>query len=66
MKGVYRMEDWNWAARKVEEVYGAYADRDERWFLCPECGEPIYECDFENFEVCPVCGFNIKTGEVED
>lgn len=34
---------------------------DENCFYCPECGEPIYECDYpkigasEFAVICPIC-----------
>ncbi len=52
----------NWAinARLVESVFGGYVDWEERFYNCPECNEPIYECDWseaELMDLCPVCGF---------
>ena len=36
-------------------------DWDERFYICPECGEPVYEWDWTDEaleeEFCPVCGF---------
>ena len=37
--------NWNRLANEVELVYGGYVDREEGFFSCPECGEPIYDCD---------------------
>lgn len=56
------MSDWERYARFVEETYGSYIDWDERFFTCPECGDPIYECDW-NDEIdlvsgCPICHFD--------
>lgn len=50
---------WEEVAKFVSETYGAFVDWDERFFICPECGEPIYECDWEGeeFSSCPVCDF---------
>lgn len=55
------MVDWTYCAKIAEEVYGMQVDWEERFFICPECQEPIYECDYpyfkgddEGFE-CPVC-----------
>ena len=56
---------WEYVARKVQKEYGAYVDWDERFYTCPECGEPIYEADQEDADfmypedivICPVCEF---------
>ena len=52
---------WEMNAKLVEEVYGGHVDWEERFYECPECGEPIYECDWSLSqllrELCPVCGF---------
>ena len=53
---------WNYVANFVENTYETQVDWEERFFVCPECGEPIYECDWANhndWEICPVCGFDI-------
>lgn len=49
--------EWSLMADYVFEVYGSYVDWDERFFLCPFCGEPIYEQDYGGklTEFCPVC-----------
>ena len=59
MKGKINMNSWESIARYCEETYGTLVDWTERFFLCPECGEPIYECDWNNedFDGCPVCGW---------
>lgn len=49
--------DWETVARMCEYVYGIYVNWEERFFICPECDEPIYECDFDVFNTCPVCEF---------
>lgn len=53
---------WRIAATTAEEIFGAFVNYEERFFICPECGEPIYEEDWEDefFEdcICPVCEFN--------
>lgn len=52
---------WEANAKLVEEVYGGYVDWEERFYLCPECDEPIYECDWSTLELtkhlCPICEF---------
>ena len=50
---------WEVNANIVEKVYGGFVDYEERFYICPNCEEPVYECDwldwdFEGF-VCPVC-----------
>lgn len=54
---------WEKMARLIEANYGGFVDWKEGFFECPECGEPIYECDWGasdlsdglgNF-ICPVC-----------
>ena len=50
---------WNYVAHYIVElVYGGYVDWDEEFFECPECGEPIYKCDYPAIDmnmICPVC-----------
>lgn len=53
------MTKWERKAIIVEETYGTFVDWDEKFFICPECGEPIYESDWDDelLDDCPVCGF---------
>ena len=50
---------WRENAKVVEDVYGSYVNWDERFYICPECGEAVYEVDWENNELedflCPIC-----------
>ena len=54
---------WSELAQICYADYGVYVDWDERFFECPECGEPIYECDWADSDlingddnyICPVC-----------
>ena len=49
---------WDELAALVERKwYDTEINRDEEYFICPHCGEPIYECDFPEIEdyMCPVC-----------
>jgi uncharacterized protein (UPF0212 family) len=49
---------WQYVATFVERDYGSYVDWDEEFFECPECGEPIYKCDYPMISlgmICPVC-----------
>ncbi len=59
------MSKWEQIARHVRTVYGSFIDWDERFFICPDCGEPIYECDWadHDFTTCPVCEFDWEDGE---
>jgi hypothetical protein len=54
------MKTWNDVMQYCIKTYGTYVDYEERFFLCPECGEPIYECDWEGDNnlsegICPIC-----------
>lgn len=49
---------WNDAAAYCEDNFGAFVDTNEGFFICPECGEPIYENDWPEhpaWYACPVC-----------
>lgn len=52
------IDKWTETARLVRDVYGSYVDWDEEFFICPECDEPIYKCDWNEFSICPVCEFD--------
>lgn len=58
---------WEDNAHYVENIYGAFVDWEERYYLCPECGEPVYEDDWYEgeleYELCPICGFNFEDEE---
>lgn len=53
---------WEKNAKKVEEDYGMFVDWKERFYICPECGESVYEDDWSEGELllnlCPICGFD--------
>ncbi len=55
------MTQWEINAHETEDVYGGFVDWEERFYVCAECGEPIYECDWTEEELkneyCPVCGW---------
>ena len=59
MKDWDEMNIWEKNATKVEKIYGAHVDWEERFYECPECGEPVYECDWTEgqlaFWLCPIC-----------
>ena len=55
------MQAWMTNARTVDLVYGGYVDWVAKFYICPECGEPIFwsdwsEKDLEDF-ICPICEF---------
>lgn len=56
------MMNWYKAARYCSEIYGVEAsfEKDDRFFICPECGEPILEEDWDEADLshCPVCEFS--------
>ena len=57
---------WLEAGTYCEEEFGMRLDTKEGWIVCPECGEPILEedwVDHDNWEECPICGFNFFEGE---
>ena len=59
------MNTWHEAGTYCEEVYGMTMNTKEGYFVCPECGEPIYEEDWrkhDEWDVCPICGFNFWEG----
>ena len=63
--------NWTWekCAKYCEETYGIFVDWNERYFICGECAEPIYEEDWEEhigWTTCPICNFNYITCEYEE
>lgn len=56
------MTQWEKNAIEVRDTYGTHVDWEERFYECPECGEPIYECDWSERELehylCPICEDN--------
>lgn len=50
---------WEEAALYCVRIFGSYLDIKEQFFVCPECGEPIYkeDWDYKMLDVCPVCDF---------
>ena len=52
------MKTWYQAMEYCVASFGSYVDKEEGFFICPECGEPIYECDWDDhpdWTMCPVC-----------
>ena len=52
---------WEENAKYVNRIYGSHVDWEERFYICPECGEPVYEDDWADAELranlCPICQF---------
>lgn len=54
---------WERNAKKCEKDYGVFVawheEEGDRYYICPSCGEPVYECDWTNEEledyICPIC-----------
>lgn len=53
---------WEANAITAEATYGMYVNWEDKFYLCPFCGEPVYECDWseDEFEdyICPICADN--------
>lgn len=53
------MTQWERNAIKARDIYGVHVDWEERFYECPECGEPIYEDGWSERELgrflCPIC-----------
>ena len=53
------MNSWYNAAKYCENTFGSHLDEDEGFFVCPECGEPIYFMDWAgehvSWDICPIC-----------
>lgn len=58
------MYNWVQIAHLIEVNYGGHVDWVERFFICPECGEPVYVDDWESEDdflddhnnfICPIC-----------
>ena len=64
--------NWDEAAMYVKKHgYATMIDNEECFFICPECEEPIYKDDYDEFEFdenapkgaecvkCPICEYLI-------
>ena len=61
-------EEYFKLATLCEELYGIQNDIEEEFFVCAECGEPLYYSDWLNDEdfikgICPICYFDFIKGE---
>ena len=57
-----KIYEWFDLAELCEENYGIQVDYEEKFFICCDCGEPIYFEDWKNDKhflkgQCPVCGY---------
>lgn len=52
---------WEINAKAIEKTYGNYVNWEERFYICPECGELVLEEDWSEEELimfmCPICEF---------
>ena len=39
------MINWERNAARCQDEYGSYVNFEERFYICPFCGEPVYEED---------------------
>lgn len=62
-----QMSAWERNAHHASDVYGVYVDWAERFYICPECEEPVYECDWREHELeeffCPICEYDESEDE---
>lgn len=56
---IMNLTQWEKNAYDVIINYGGHVDWEERFYICPSCGEPVYECDWESVDLfkiyCPIC-----------
>ena len=63
---------WSWsyiAQYIIEKEYDGYVDWDEEFFICPECDEPVYKCDYPYIDLgmlCPICETKLEEDEEDD
>ena len=58
---------WQKFVNYMHNICGMQYDAEEGFVVCSECGDPIYEVDFDGDRpVCPCCGYNIETEHIED
>lgn len=64
------MTQWEKNAKTIEEEYGMQVDWEERFYICPECGEPVYEDDWGKSDLveflCPICEDGGENEEEEE
>ena len=56
------MSNWEFNAHTVEEDYEMFVDWEVRFYICPFCGESVYDCDWSEDDldkfICPICEDN--------
>lgn len=60
---------WEATAEIACDVYGSFIDEEEQFFICPQCGEPIYLVDLPSNWTgfyCPVCEIEIMEEDEEE
>lgn len=54
------MTTWKEAADFCRNTFGCHVNYKEKTFICPECGEPVYNDDWDDpnwvWDECPICG----------
>ena len=62
------MTNWERNAARCQDEYGSYVNFEERFYICPFCGEPIYKEDWNEHDlnsfICPVCEDSDNIGEM--
>ena len=55
-------KQWKENMKIAQEEYGSFVNLEDGFYLCPECGEPIYNEDWTDEElkesICPICFFD--------
>ena len=64
------MDMWEINAKYVYKIYGMPVDWEECFYICPECGEPIYKDDWEetgelSLFMCPICEFTSEEDDLD-
>jgi len=65
------MSTWEKVATYCWETFGSHVNWEEEFFICPDCQEPIYNKDWNNFcdnlaERCPICDYEWYATEEEN
>lgn len=62
---------WEYAAYEVAKRYSELVNWEEHYFVCPGCGQRIYEGRYhetefffpDNCTCCPICEFIFETND---